>query len=439
MSVLAAAGSGALAQEPGAGQNPAPVTREQYEKLLQEHQKLLEEMKEMKAFRDRMEESLKKPAAQQAEVDAALDDIDKQIKSVKAMAKDSYPGSSKMLLTGYGTAGFISQDQGGDRKFYAAFNPIFLWKISDRIFFEGELEAELEGSDTSLALEMAHLSYVANDYLTVSGGKFLNPVNYFVERQHMNWVNKLPDKPLAVYDGLLPESNVGAQLRGGVPLGLGSSKIGYALYAANAPELQNDPASVAASDFGTFTWDNFDNIGRHFAYGGRLGILPIPEFELGYGLQYSDVTPPGSSRNVNSFLHSADASYVRESELLKGWLNLKAQYVWSRVGSFQYDPGSVNGGPYNFENNREGGYFQIAYRPTRMDLGMIKNLEPVFRYDLLNQKQTPTGVDESRYTVGLNYWFGPSTVVKVAYEWDHQTGPNSDPHNAIMAQFVTGF
>src|SRR5207247_6160723 len=98
-----------------------------------------------------------------------------------------------------------------------------------------EIEVELGGTEASFALEMAHLSYIANDYLTLSAGKFLNPVDYFVERQHMAWVNKLPDKPLAVYDGLLPEGLLGIQARGGVPIG--PMKFGYDFYVANAPSL----------------------------------------------------------------------------------------------------------------------------------------------------------------------------------------------------------
>lgn len=70
---------------------------------------------------------------------------------------------------------------------------------------------------------------------------------------------------------------------------------------------------------------------------------------------------------------------------------------------------------------------------------ILKNLEAVFRYDRLNQQGTPTGVDENRYTVGLNYWLAASTVFKVAYEFDRQSGPEADHHNGVLVQFVTGF
>ena len=433
--LLAVAATVSLAQEQG-NKEVITIPREQYQKMLEEHRKLIEEMKDMKAFKAKVEESQKKTSTQQAETDQSLDDLDKQVKAARQMAKDSFPGSTKTLLTGYGSAGFISQDNGGDKKFGATFNPIFLWKLNDRLLFEGELEAELEGSETSIALEMAHVSYVLNDYVTIGAGKFLNPMDYFVERQHMAWVNKFPDKPLAVYDGLLPETQLGAQIRGAVPVG--ATKIGYAVYLANASALNSDTNSVAPEELGTLLFNNHDNVGKHIAVGGRVGFFPIPELELGYGVQFADVAPPQSG-TVNSLMQSVDLSYVRISERLKGTINLKAQWVWSHIDKYTYDSGSAIGGPFTFNNNRDGGYAQLAYRPSGVADAFVKNLEPVFRFDMLNQANTPTGTDETRYSVGLNYWLGPSSVFKLAYEFDHQSGPNADPHDGVLVQFAAGF
>ncbi len=429
--ILALTAGGVLAQDQGTNSQYISIPREQYQKLLEEHQLLLEQMKEMKAFKAKMEESVKQPTPQQVETDQALADLEKQVKDVKQIAKDSYPGSTKFMLTGYGAAGFVDQNNGGSRGFTATFNPIFLWKMSDRLLFEGELEAELEGHDTSLALEIAQISYLLNDYTTIGAGKFLTPMNWFVEYQHQAWINKLPDKPLAVYDGLLPEANLGFQVHGAVPVG--SMKFTYAAYAGNAPELRIDAASVDPIDLGTLDFNNFDNVGNHVAAGGRIGFFPIPQLEVGYGLQYANVAPSGYGQTVNSWLQSPYLSYVRESTALKGIVNVKAQWVWSNVGSYAYV------GEPAFSNNRNGGYAQIAYRPTRIENAVIRNLEAVFRYDKLNQVNTPAGVDETRYTVGLDYWIGPSTVVKAAYQFDRQSGPNAEPHDTLLLQMATGF
>ena len=323
-----------------------------------------------------------------------------------------------MLLTGYGAAGFSAQ-----------FNPILLWKLSDKLFFEGEVELELEEHATNTKLELASMYYVANDYLTLGAGKFLNPMNSFVEHFHMAWVNRLPDKPLAVYDGLLPETYVGAQARGGFPIG--PTKLNYALFAGNAPEL------IRSGDgAGTFEFDNFNNSGSRYALGGRVGFLPIPELELGYGFHYSRL-----GGGVDALIHSVDLNYVRDSELLRGSMRLYAQWVWSHVGRVTYDEGDFGGmagTPLTFSNRRNGGYAQIAYRPTKAANSILQKLEPVFRFDMLQQKNIPGNFDETRYTVGLNYWLGPSTVLKAAYQFDNRNRGNQG-QNAILIQAAMGF
>src|SRR5207244_2479138 len=58
------------------------VTREQYEKLLAEHQKLLKEMEEMKLFKMQVQEMMTKNAPQKAETDLALDELEKKVDEV---------------------------------------------------------------------------------------------------------------------------------------------------------------------------------------------------------------------------------------------------------------------------------------------------------------------------------------------------------------------
>src|SRR4029077_15895818 len=135
--------------------------------------------------------------------------------------------------------------------FSATFNPIFLWEISPKLLFEGRLELELSGGGTNLELEYAQLSYLLNDYITLGAGEFLAPSNVFVERFQALWINKLPDRPLAVYDGILPEKIIGAEIRGGFPVG--PLRANYAFYVSNGPALITDDPSAA----GQLDWDNF--------------------------------------------------------------------------------------------------------------------------------------------------------------------------------------
>jgi hypothetical protein len=280
---------------------------------------------------------------------------------------------------------------------------------------------------------VAQASYLLNDYMTIGVGRFLNPMDFFVERQHMNWVNKLPDKPLAVYDGLFPESELGAQLRGVIPIG--PTKLEYAAFVANAPGLITE--SDDFSEIGMLDFDNDANFGGHVAVGGHVGFIPIPQLEIGYGIQRSKVGPRDQA--VENVLQSVDFNFVTDSALLKGLINARAQWGWSHVGHFVYDPnGELGFGPFTFNNNRNGGYAQLSYRPTHIDNDYLKNFEGVFRYDRLNQLHTPVGFDEQRWTLGLNYWVTPSAVLKLAYEFDEKNGGARD-QDAFMMQAAVGF
>lgn len=417
------------------------VSRADYEKLRQETaemKKTIIQMQEQMSTMSKMQGSILSPVAsgpsssgkQAASQQGAITELQTEVDELKHQVHESFPGSTKFLLAGYGAAGFTAQ-HGHNPFFSASFNPIFLWKLSDRLLFEGEIELELEGGETSTKLEMAQASYLLNDYMTIGVGKFLNPTNYFVERQHMAWVNKLPDKPLAVYDGLTPETLLGVQIHGAIPIG--SMTLEYAAFVANAPQLVT---SGNLSEIGTLSFDNFDNADGHVSYGGHIGFLPIPQIEIGYGIQHSGVGPRGNT--VNATLQSVDFSVTDDSEMLKGLINFRAQWVWSQVGNLTYDrDGSDGFGPLTFSNNRNGGYAQLSYRPSRLD-NFLKDFEPVVRFDDLTQRRTPDGFDERRWTFGLNYWVTPSTVLKVAYEVDHKSEGNPR-ENSIMVQAATGF
>lgn len=418
------------------------VSRAEYDKLKAEHEAMKQELEALKAQIGELAKApVPSPAAAPAEgkqvvtempSQAATEELRQEIDTLKTQVKETFPGTTKFLVAGYGTAGFTARS-GEDPFFDAAFNALFLWKLTDRLFFEGEMELEFENEETTINLEVAQAAYLLNDYMTIGVGRFLNPMDFFVERQHMNWVNKLPDKPLAVYDGLFPESELGGQLRGVIPIG--PTKLEYAAFVANAPGLITE--SDDFSEIGMLDFDNDANFGGHVAVGGHLGFIPIPQLEVGYGIQRSKVGPRDQA--VVNVLQSVDFNYVSDSALLKGLINLRAQWGWSHVGDFVYDPdGSQGFGPLEFNNNRNGGYAQLSYRPTHIDNDYIKNFEGVFRYDRLNQLHTPVGFDEQRWTFGLNYWPTPSTVIKAAYEVDDKNGGARD-QNAFLMQAAVGF
>jgi hypothetical protein len=136
-----------------------------------------------------------------------------------------------------------------------------------------------------------------------------------------------------------------------------------------------------------------------------------------------------------------DLNYVRSSTALKGVIDVKAQWMWSQVSDVTYDTGS---GPFTFNNRRDGGYVQLAYRPSLLNNKILQNLEGVCRWDTINNPSgapAATAYDEQRWTFGLNYWLGSSTVIKAAYQFGERKTPGagSENVNAFLLQAAMGF
>ena len=88
--------------------------------------------------------------------------------------------------------------------------------------------------------------------------------------------------------------------------------------------------------------------------------------------------------------------------------------------------GKLGFGPLNFSNYRDGGYAELAYRPTLSSNKVMRDLEFIFRYDLVRTPtQSPGGEHEQSYEFGVDYWLTPSWVLKVAYAVDHRKVPRA--------------
>lgn len=351
-----------------------------------------------------------------------------------------------VMISGYATVDFESID-GSDSTFGAKFAPILLVKQGDNLLFEGELEFELEDSETEANLEYAQILWLANDYLTIGAGKFLNPMNYFSERIHPGWINKLPNAPLPFGHGgaLMAGAQLGVQARGGVPVG--DMRLSYAVYLSNGPSIvieeeddddgdghgeEEEEEGHGALRNGSLDFDNFDDRNNNLAVGGRIGFSPIPGLEIGYGIEFAQVTPSDSEfDDIDALTQSIDFSYVRSSDALRGIIDARGQFVWVDIDNPHMEP-------LDFNNESSGGYVQIAYRPLNVNNEFLRNLEPVCRYDWLD---LPSGYpDQSRFTIGLNYWLNASTVIKAAVEFREEDDEHgTENYTGFRVQAAMGF
>ena len=406
--------------------NDGSVSLEEFNKLKADYEQLKGEVKELKQLSREQRQVAKEPAVSEDEYVTV-----EEFEALKEQVEEARPGLSDFVLTGYAFSTF-TDTEGSDSNFTAGFNPIFLWKLSDKVFFEGELEVELEDGSTVVALEYADVSYFLNDYVTLGAGKFLSPFGIFRERLHPKWINKLPNQPLGYASGasrLAPSTQIGAQVRGGIPL-MWDSKLGYTLYVSNGPTLQ-----TGATNAGQLSFTNTNDNNSNKAFGGRIGFLPIPELEVGYSWQTSGAGSRDTAfHGVDALLQEVDFSYTRDFDLIKGTIDLRSEWLWSNVDSIDY---GTSGGA--FKNDRWARYLQAAYRPSKLGNSILKNLEFVFRFDQIDQpSDAPTSIDRKRYAEGLNYWINPSTVAKLAYQSETQDEGGTNQHS-LMAEMAVGF
>ena len=373
-------------------------------------------------------ESLQKQGADrdekiQAELEEALEEARRAADGV-AQAETS--GTSKMLLAGDAFVQFTNR-RGGGSSFTAALNPHFYWKLGERMLFGSGVELELGNDSTEPNLEWAEVFYEIGESATLGLGKFLMPFGYFQENIHAAYINKLPDEPFVVSNTfattLAPTHDLGVQIRGPIPLG--SARLNYVLYVANGPRLDlgtNDPATAGALEF-----ENFDDNNRNKAVGGRIGFQPAPGVEIGYSALVARVGPDGTPfRNVDATLQDVDLNYVGRVGPLKGRVDARAEWVWSDV-----DPADFGSGVQN--NRRRGGYAQLAYRPTELLGGPLADLEGVARYDRIEQPGGSPLPDVSSWTAGLDYYAGPTSVFKFAYQG------GAGVERAFLFQYAVGF
>lgn len=328
--------------------------------------------------------------------------------------------ASAFHLAGYAVADYIdTANETGS--FAAAFTPVVLFQYRDLVLLDAALEVEVgEDGTTETNLEYANVNFFINDYLTLSGGKFLNPLGQFVQNLHPAWINKLASPPPGYgHDGAAPEADVGFQLRGGVPIG--ARRLNYVLYVANGPELEAEDGAlhgVVADGFAR------DEDGRK-VWGGRVGFLPWPSLEVGLSgatgrasVTANDGAELTGDPSHNYEVFGADVAYVWRT------VDMRGEYIRQKVGDAAASV-APDGGEW-------AAWYVQASRKFARD-----RLEGVLRYGDTSSPQAAQ--EQSQWAFGLNYLFSPSALVKLAYEInDNSTGAVTD-ENRWLVQFTYAY
>jgi hypothetical protein len=400
------------------------------EKALQAQERAQREVENLKAQLAQQEKAIES----QEQVRQEVETLDRDLTATRRIAEGSGLGDTKLLITGDMSAGYLNPEH-GDNTFFAEFSPMFLWQLNERLFFEGGLDFDLsgpeldgEGGETEAQLGAAYLTYLLTDYALAGLGYFPLPFAAYHNHFEAPWINKLPTDPLTFGDnGIAPDSGLGVFATGAFPCH--RSQFNYAAWVTNGPAL-----ITAGSDAGRLNFANYEDTNNNKAVGGRVGWLPIPELRLGFSFECSRVNPSGFD-TVHSHLYGLDWDYVDVIRCVQGQVTTRGGWIWSNLGAATYP--ALPGAP-RFDNDSNGGYAELAYRPTEVDEKWLRNLEFIGRYDRLAiPSDVPSGGTENQWTAGVDYWVTPRTVLKAAYTWDDQE--RGEDQNLFALQLATGF
>jgi hypothetical protein len=311
--------------------------------------------------------------------------------------------------------------------YFGEFTPDFLLKLNDWIFLEAEIGVGSNGSVS--AGSFAQADFFVNDWLTIIAGRFVAPIGFFNERLNNPWINKLPgDAPGSappLWMQVLPAmSLLGLQAQGSFYLGCSPLKLEYNAYISNglnfAPATAGSPTISELANLENMT-NTFSIITNEKALGGRLGLWwPAAGLEGGISGMYNGDYIAGGFENSIS-LWALDLNYH------KGNWDVRAEYgmTWQQASNF-----------IGSNIRRQGFYTQVAYRPLDADNKYLQNIEGVYRYSYVDIRGIdPTTLDLTTFATpvdvpvrrqqnefGINYYFYPRMILKVAYQVNDEPG-----------------
>jgi hypothetical protein len=274
------------------------------------------------------------------------------------------------LLTGSG--GFITTFDGGEPHLHPIVTPLVLVPIGQRWVFETRATFETDmvqlpgrsgfhGGAVGKEVEYVQLDFIANQYVTVTVGRFLTPFGIFNERLYPVWIRNLQSDPLILPIGIGPSNaSTGGMLRGGFKTHP-QFNLNYAVY---------------FSALSTTTPVDSDR----FA-GGRAGVF-VPKGRLEIGGSFQHLLQEQRSNTFGFHL-------IWQPPALP--LDIRGEYAHSKRGS--------------------GYWLESSYRLSQLPFlqDEMRRTQFVARYQQSFLGSLPSdalpSVNTKQFEAGLNYYF----------------------------------
>ncbi len=295
------------------------------------------------------------------------------------------------------------------------FNPIIGVNIKDKIISEIMLEYEHGGNEVTFRYGL--IDYSPFDFLTIRAGKFLMPIGKFNEYLYPEHINIFADRPISHWR-IIPSvwTEIGVQLRGAYSFTEHVS-VNYALFVVNGLE-QTDGGY--GGDLRSMRNNFRDYSNDNKAFGGRIGMKPIKQIEVG-GSVYTGAYSQDGKMGVT--ISCFDAEFKSKRFAVRG------EYATAKQDTLD---GSIK---------KDGFFVEASYR-----LGFV--FEPTIRFEQANLP-TLTGFEDVSFTdpvqrlsLGLIIYPEPKLLSRFNVKINYSIIPNDgtgQKRNEFILQTAIGF
>lgn len=350
---------------------------------------------------------------------------------IHAQLASKEAGQNKFAIYGNAEAVYISNKE--QKNFTDVnFKPIFLWKISDKLFVEAETEIETGDGAVNFGLEYANMCYMVNQYLILHAGRFLPKFGAYRGRFAEGFLNRFASDPAGFGDGGIGASvETGFGALGSLPFG--NVKVVYDMYVVNGPHLLTDSANEGQFDYEAYTSNNNGK-----AYGGRLAILPLSNasLEVGFSVQHKSHTGDigSTDENVSLDMQAIDLNYYTSIQSMKTTLRINGEFRHQKVGNNAVYT-KPDGSQFSFSNSPSCYYASASLRPSLLDNKFLRNIELAVRSSYFKRPENaPWGGSNITSTeVACDYWLNWNSLLKISYQ------KRNDALSTVYAQVVFGF
>ncbi|MEO8086090.1 MAG: hypothetical protein ABI763_04680 [Bacteroidota bacterium] len=356
----------------------------------------------------------------------------------------SESGATKMLIAGHGTVTAVL-DSGQSSITDANFSAIFLYRLSEKLFVEGEIEIETGDGVADIGLEHANLVWLIGRNIAFHAGRFVPHFGAYRGKLAEGFMNRFATNPVGFGDGGIGTMEaVGLGFQGGFAAGM--SKFNYDLWLSNGPQLD-----VSAENAGQFDYEAYTDNNKNKALGGRIGFLPFSNSCLELGVSYENTTKTEAQyslpKSIGVRAMAVDMNFYHKIDFLKSTLRVTGEYKKQDVDKYDYEfpiEGDTTGAvtTMSFNNTANTFYGLASIRPTGSDNKVLRNFELAFRY---SRYITPDGAPWAYYNtdgknvpltqtaIAINYWLKWNCVAKLCYQ--KQDGST----NQVFIQLYYGF